>query len=45
MKGGHEPTNGELSATAPQALLALGFPLAKRLSGQLKPDVYNQKYI
>jgi hypothetical protein len=43
VKGGCEPTNGETPAAEPQALQALGFPLAKRLSGQLKPDVYNYK--
>jgi hypothetical protein len=43
MKGGREPTNGESPAAKPQALMALGFSLAKGLSGRLKPDVYNQK--
>ena len=45
MKGAYEPTNGKSLPTAPQALLALGLPLANRLDGQLKRDVYNEKYL
>ena len=43
LKGRREPTNGNLDAARPQALWALGFPLAKRSNGRMKPDVYNQK--
>jgi hypothetical protein len=41
MKGRCQPTNGEIAPAPLKRLQALGFPLANRLSGRLKPIVYN----
>jgi hypothetical protein len=41
MKGRCQPTNGEIAPAPLKRLQALGLPLANRLSGQLKPIVYN----
>ena len=36
LKGRREPTNGNMDAARPQALRALGFPLAKRSNGRIE---------
>jgi len=45
MKGRFEPTNGRTPTIPPQGLLALALALAMRLNGQVKPVVYNNKYL